>query len=163
MTGTVALSLSSCHLFRTVMPDQRDRREDPYTLSPRTWKSSKMEVFRVDIYPKTCLAPAFARIAVMVPLLPHCISDLEMQKSGDVPQGQSVAPSEVVPAGPLQKSGDGSCRCPPGPCSATRLSALGDAPPPLMSLPAPAHGCTALSPPWFTRDSLAGPKSYSHV
>lgn len=163
MTGPVALSLSSCHLLRTAMPAQRDRQEDLYILSPRTWKSSKMEVFRVNIYPKTCLAPAFAKIAMRVPLLPHHSSDLEMPKSGDVPQGPSVGPSEVVPVWPLQKSCARSCLCPPGPCSATQLSALGDAPPPLMSLPAPAHGCTALSPPCFTRDSSEGPKSYSYM
>lgn len=56
VTGPVALSLSSSwSLFGTVVSAQRDRQEDLYILSPRIWKSLKMEVFRVNIYPKLVL------------------------------------------------------------------------------------------------------------
>lgn len=43
------------HLFRTVMSAQCDRQKDFSILSPRIWKSLKMEVFRVNIYPKLVL------------------------------------------------------------------------------------------------------------
>lgn len=43
------------HLFRKAMSAQCDRQKDFSLLSPRIWKSLKMEVFRVNIYPKLVL------------------------------------------------------------------------------------------------------------
>lgn len=74
------------HLLGTAKSAQHGRQENLYILPPNIWKSLKMEVFRVNIYPKTSLAPACVRIAVRFPLLPHCSSRL-------VSPGPSVGPS----------------------------------------------------------------------
>lgn len=44
------------HLFGTVKSAQHGRPENLYILPPKIWKSLKMEVFRVRMYPKISLA-----------------------------------------------------------------------------------------------------------